>query len=260
MEIKENKLEPHFYNYVKSEFNKFNKEAIKLAKFLVRLENEETEEVQAQYKRDLAHHTRCPHCHQQTSYLYDSTFLYGGLDKGPVYYCPCKPSGVYVGCHKNDPKVPLGFPADKHLRQYRQRAHEAFDPIWERYYDLLQRRDDPSEHLTLQECRRMAYRIIALHMNVTQTHYAHIGWFDVKQCRKLIKLCNDGTINATLVTYDTWEIMAKMARTYTEEHGRPINLNDLEDRFNCWTSVRMCILESTYRKPGKSKTKRKKRK
>ena len=91
----------------------------------------------------------------------------------------CRPCDAYVGVHRGTDK-PKGRLANKELRYWKMAAHEAFDPIW--------------QSKTMK--RNEAYKWLARRMGL-KTKDTHIGMFDVRQCRKVIKICNDlkGDIN-----------------------------------------------------------------
>ena len=76
-----------------------------------------------------------------------------------------------MSCHKTGP-VPMGIPADKATREARQRAHDAFDPIWK------------SRTLTRWE----AYLWLSKKMGLPQDK-THIGMFDAQQCAQVVQLC-----------------------------------------------------------------------
>ena len=79
----------------------------------------------------------------------------------------CVPCKAYVGCHKNS-DTPLGRLANAELRKAKLEAHTVFDPLW--------RRGTMS--------RRHAYALLAQKMGIP-ANQAHIGMFDVPQCRQV---------------------------------------------------------------------------
>lgn len=94
--------------------------------------------------------------------------------------------GLYYGCtnwpecngiHSAHKKtgLPMGIPADKETRQWRKKAHTAFDRYWKKW-DLK---------------RYEAYQMLsmALHLSEEKTH---IAMFDKKQCQEVIKICEEG--------------------------------------------------------------------
>ncbi|MCF8017802.1 MAG: DUF3268 family zinc-finger domain-containing protein [Vallitaleaceae bacterium] len=111
----------------------------------------------------------CPYCGSQAEYA-DSKVVYG-RSYGMIYLC--RQCDAYVGVHKGTDK-PLGRLADKELRYWKMAAHEAFDPIWK---SRRMRRND-------------AYTWLAERMGL-KPEETHIGMFDVPECKKVIKICND---------------------------------------------------------------------
>ncbi len=109
---------------------------------------------------------QCPYCGQPAN-LVDSVTIYG-RSYGMIW--DCRPCDAYVGTHKNSKDhAPLGRLADKELREWKKRAHAAFDPIWK----------------SGQMSRPNAYNRLQEIMGLTADD-AHIGMFDVAECKKLI--------------------------------------------------------------------------
>jgi len=111
----------------------------------------------------------CPYCGQRAKYV-DSKIVYG-KSYGMIYLC--SDCDAYVGVHKGTDK-PLGRLADKELRYWKMAAHEAFDPIWK----------------TKRMKRNQAYKWLAERMGLSPKE-THIGMFDVSQCKKVIKICEN---------------------------------------------------------------------
>lgn len=105
----------------------------------------------------------CPYCGKR-AILTDSKEVYG-RSYGMIYLC--RPCNAYVGVHPGTHN-PLGTLANAELRQARQRAHAAFDPIWR------------NGGLT----RKQAYTWMAQTLGITKEK-AHIAKFTVKQCNDL---------------------------------------------------------------------------
>lgn len=119
---------------------------------------------------------RCDYCGRVTEYV-DSAVIYG-KSYGMVYLCqPCK---AYVGVHKGTDK-PLGRLANAELREWKKRAHAAFDPIWQ--YGQFRRK------------RNAAYAWLAEKMGLTKEE-THIGMFDVPQCKQVIQIMYDERRNS----------------------------------------------------------------
>ena len=69
----------------------------------------------------------CPYCGDEAK-LKDSSIVYG-KSYGKIWIC--EPCNAYVGVHKNSPTFkPLGTLADAPTREWRKKAHAAFDPLW----------------------------------------------------------------------------------------------------------------------------------
>lgn len=108
----------------------------------------------------------CPYCEQPARWC-DNAERYGKR-YGNSYMCYwCKECDAYVGCHNNTRK-PLGTMANKELREWRMKAHAAFDPLWE----------------SGKMPRGRAYRILA---NVLgSSGHIHIGESDVATCERIV--------------------------------------------------------------------------
>lgn len=110
----------------------------------------------------------CDYCRTPAEFI-DSAIIYG-KSYGMIYYCPnC---GAYVGCHKGT-DIPLGRLANKELRDWKMKAHDAFDPIWKSH----------------KMRRKLAYKWLSEQMGIPWEK-THIGMFDVEQCKQVIQICN----------------------------------------------------------------------
>lgn len=110
---------------------------------------------------------RCPYCGDEAK-LVDSAVVYG-KSYGNIW--DCRPCDAYVGVHKNSNKnIPLGRLANRELRSWKIKAHDAFDPLW---------KDGKMD-------RKSAYAFMQKVMNLPPDK-AHIGMFDVDQCKLLIE-------------------------------------------------------------------------
>lgn len=111
----------------------------------------------------------CPYCNSNVS-LKDSSIIYRGKSYGNVWICDNYPEcDAYVGVHK-ETNEPLGRLANPELREWKKKAHAAFDPIW---------KNDKSK-------RDGAYKKLQLLMGLNKDD-AHIGKFNVEQCKTLIE-------------------------------------------------------------------------
>lgn len=120
----------------------------------------------------------CPYCGKQAEFWAHSRLFYQGVDHGPLWACPGR-CEAWVGCHEGT-KKPLGRLANKELRQWKVKAHAAFDPLWKR----KMQRDGVSK----KEARGAAYAWLAGQMGLPPEQ-VHIGMFDVAQCRKVVEIC-----------------------------------------------------------------------
>lgn len=92
-------------------------------------------------------------------------------------YC-CKPCDAWVGVHRGTDKA-LGRLANKELRDWKVEAHKYFDPLWQRKMQ---------QGYSKTQARRMAYGWLAEKMGIS-IKVAHIGMFDVNQCKQVVELC-----------------------------------------------------------------------
>jgi hypothetical protein len=114
----------------------------------------------------------CPYCESYAE-LVDGSLVYPHRpDLWSMKYWLCNPCDAYVGVHRDSPKfAPLGRLANKELRDWKQKAHAAFDPLWK------------SGTYT----RRDAYAVLQEKLGITKAQ-AHIGKMDVDQCRRVVQL------------------------------------------------------------------------
>lgn len=113
----------------------------------------------------------CDYCGRQAEYV-DSKIIYG-KSYGMVYLC--RNCMAYVGVHKGTDK-PLGRLANAQLRYWKKQAHAAFDPLW--------------KYGRFRGYRNAAYAWLADKMALP-VEKTHIGMFDVDQCKRAIRICNN---------------------------------------------------------------------
>lgn len=113
----------------------------------------------------------CPYCGRKAEYV-DSAEIYG-KSYGMVYLC--RPCDAYVGVHDGT-DTPLGRLVNRELRRWRNRAHAAFDPLWQQG-PYRRRRND-------------AYAWLAGKMGLTKEE-THIAMFDVEQCKQVIQIMDN---------------------------------------------------------------------
>jgi DNA-directed RNA polymerase subunit RPC12/RpoP len=111
----------------------------------------------------------CEYCGGKVIFT-DSAAIYA-KSWGMIYLCTnCNAS---VGVHKGTRK-PLGTLANVVLKLKRQEAHRVFDAIWK----------------TRGQTRSEAYEWLAGRMGLPK-HRAHIAYFNVEQCDKVIEICGE---------------------------------------------------------------------
>lgn len=92
------------------------------------------------------------------------------LSEKQIYRCvPCK---AHVGCHDGT-TTPLGRLANASLRKAKQRAHDAFDPLWRG---------------KAKGRRSQMYRWLAEQLGIASDD-CHIGMFDEETCDRVVQIC-----------------------------------------------------------------------
>lgn len=130
---------------------------------------------------------RCPYC-GDNAVLQSSTAVYGnGRDFGDLYVCANYPRcDAYVGVHKGTDK-PLGRLANAELREWKKRAHAAFDGLWRRKMSV--------HGCAKKKARGKGYRWLSEQMGIDEKR-CHIGMFDVEQCQQVVEICKPYTASA----------------------------------------------------------------
>ncbi len=99
-------------------------------------------------------------------------------DYGPTWTCtPCQ---AWVGCHPGTENA-LGGLANAELRQAKQAAHAAFDPLW-----LAKMRRDKCSKGT---ARRAGYKWLSIEMGLP-IKKTHIGMMSLEECHRVVEICN----------------------------------------------------------------------
>ena len=127
----------------------------------------------------------CPYCHQPAALVTGAAIYPRRPDLASLKFHQCAPCDAYVGTHRpgaymvingkkvvSDGTLPLGRLANAELRRAKQRAHAAFDPIWQ----------------SRTMGRKQAYAWLAKQLCLTADE-AHIGEFDVAQCGRVVEVC-----------------------------------------------------------------------
>jgi len=133
----------------------------------------------------------CPYC-SSPAVLTDSVEVYHGNSFGMIWLC--RPCQAWVGVHKGTDK-PLGRLANKELRDWKIKAHAAFDPIWEA--KLRHRRaggkgksgkDSGGPGYKKEYARGAGYKWLAVQLGIPKAD-CHIGMFDVETCKRVVEIC-----------------------------------------------------------------------
>lgn len=117
----------------------------------------------------------CPYCNTAAVLHADSSKFYRGKNYGPLW--ACEPCGAWVGCHPGK-HVALGRLANKELREWKTRAHSAFDPLWKTRH---KRTGD-------RWSRKRGYKWLSEQLNIEREE-CHIGMFDVDMCKRVVAIC-----------------------------------------------------------------------
>lgn len=126
----------------------------------------------------------CPYCGSTAEFV-NSAKVYGGRDFGMIYCCPNFPiCDSYVGVHKGT-ETPLGRMANAELRNWKQKAHAAFDPLWKRKIEIMREQYGRYAKFT---ARRDAYQWLAGKLDLP-AEKCHIAMFDVETCKRVVDLC-----------------------------------------------------------------------
>lgn len=127
----------------------------------------------------------CPYCGGKAP-LESTTIIYQGRDFGLAYICENYPKcDAYVGVHKNSGK-PLGRLANKELRDWKIKAHAAFDELWRR--KLAKRRKERGNDYKQVYARGSGYKWLRQQLGL-ESKECHIGMFDVDMCKRVVEVC-----------------------------------------------------------------------
>lgn len=102
----------------------------------------------------------------------------------------CEPCAAWVGCHPNT-TTPMGRLATKDLREAKQAAHAAFDPIWKERFDRKSAEDSTYRQ---HHARGGRYKVLAKLLGIPMAE-CHIGMFSVDLCRRTVEICRSGALS-----------------------------------------------------------------
>lgn len=117
----------------------------------------------------------CPYCGAQAERTTAGVIYPHRKDIGHRVFWRCVPCAAWVGCHPGT-EMPLGRLANAELREWKRKAHDAFDPLWK-----ARRRKQKKIQ------RERAYKILARMLKLAP-EMCHIGQFDVETCKRVIDL------------------------------------------------------------------------
>jgi hypothetical protein len=119
----------------------------------------------------------CDYCKQPAVLVTGSDIYPHRKDLHYGMYWQCKKCSAYVGVHRNSNNKPLGRLANAELREAKQEAHKAFDPIWK------------EGQLTRSQAYRWLYYQLRDQYNIKKKN-CHIGTFDVEACTRTVAICS----------------------------------------------------------------------
>lgn len=111
----------------------------------------------------------CPYCKNHSKRITGGELFPHLPNLAKKVFFRCEPCDAHVGTHPGT-ETPLGDLAGKELRQYRTKAHAAFDKLWKE--KIFPSRSD-------------AYRWLSRIMNKSGRD-CHIGMFSIEECQTVI--------------------------------------------------------------------------
>ncbi|GAA0567720.1 zinc-finger-containing protein [Halomonas salifodinae] len=132
----------------------------------------------------------CPYCGQFSRKVGGDAIYPHRPDLYHKTFYQCAPCDAHVGTHPGTDK-PLGRLANAELREWKQRTHAAFDPIWKDRY-LRKSAADPDYKKGMARGGR--YKRLAELMGIDKED-CHIGMFDVAACQLAIQICESGALH-----------------------------------------------------------------
>ena len=123
----------------------------------------------------------CPYCGKEAKLVGGDIVYPHRSDLKSKKFWHCEDCSAYVGTHGNSKKAqPLGRLANKELREWKQKAHSVFDPLWKRKIE--------KDGCSKTKARKAGYKWLAEQLGV-EVKDCHIGMFDVEGCKKVFYLC-----------------------------------------------------------------------
>lgn len=121
----------------------------------------------------------CPYCGQPSEHVTGAIIYPRHPDLHDREYFHCAPCDAWVGTHK-DSGMALGRLANKALRQAKQRAHAAFDPLWQKRQRI--------SGISQSKARGRGYKWLAKELGISPKA-CHIGMMDEATCNRVVEIC-----------------------------------------------------------------------
>ncbi|MFL6864097.1 MAG: zinc-finger-containing protein [Allosphingosinicella sp.] len=121
----------------------------------------------------------CPYCDEPAELVPAIAIYPRRADLSNRQFWRCRPCGAWVGCHEGTER-PLGRLANAELRQAKQDAHAAFDPLWKRKMER--------EGCSKGKARGAGYKWLAEQLGIERKR-CHIGMLSVAECRRVVEVC-----------------------------------------------------------------------
>ena len=121
----------------------------------------------------------CPYCKREAELVEGATLYPDRPHIDDVWFWLCRPCGAYTVAHKNSKRhTPNGTLANAELRDARQRAHAAFDPLWQSgamtraqatdwlAKELNHKRRPHIEYMSVEDCNRVVDAVVRFHVEL----------------------------------------------------------------------------------------------
>lgn len=138
----------------------------------------------------------CAHCGNEAR-LVDGSVVYPHRpDLFALNFWVCDECDARCGCHKpgaqteigvSDGTMPLGTPANAHLRALRSSVHRRLDPLWM----------GAAAKKLRHTARRRTYRVLARALGLTMEE-THVGMFSATQCHEALRALQGMTTERVL--------------------------------------------------------------
>lgn len=120
----------------------------------------------------------CPYCNNSAVLVGGDTIYPHRPDLRDKHFYRCAPCKAWVGCHPGT-KTPLGRLANAELREWKSKAHAAFDPLWKRKI---------ARGVKKNEARGAGYAWLADQLGIKRED-CHVGMFDTSTCQRVVEIC-----------------------------------------------------------------------